>query len=170
MNRKFLKLGVSAIAISLAAGSTAYAQGNAEATEQVVVMGSRVITNGNDSPTPLTVISTADITATAPATVFDIDQDIAGHPGGQGQLLLGQALATAFAPVTASGGSGNAGTGTVTAPTVDSSYASNQLLGPAMLTYNGGMFSGCTPEQVESLHRFGTAIGTAFQISDDVTP
>jgi heptaprenyl diphosphate synthase len=32
----------------------------------------------------------------------------------------------------------------------------------------GGMFSGCTPDQVESLHRFGTAIGTAFQISDDI--
>src|SRR6185503_11042654 len=32
----------------------------------------------------------------------------------------------------------------------------------------GGMFSGCTPEQVESLHRFGLAIGTAFQISDDI--
>ena len=30
------------------------------------------------------------------------------------------------------------------------------------------MFSGCTPEQVESLHRFGAAIGTAFQISDDI--
>jgi geranylgeranyl pyrophosphate synthase len=32
----------------------------------------------------------------------------------------------------------------------------------------GGMFSGCTSEQVESLHRFGAAIGTAFQISDDI--
>ncbi|MDT7580243.1 MAG: hypothetical protein QOK35_1507 [Pseudonocardiales bacterium] len=32
----------------------------------------------------------------------------------------------------------------------------------------GGMFSGCTPEQVESLHRFGSAIGFAFQISDDI--
>jgi heptaprenyl diphosphate synthase len=32
----------------------------------------------------------------------------------------------------------------------------------------GGMFSGCTPDQVESLHRFGAAIGTAFQISDDI--
>jgi len=32
----------------------------------------------------------------------------------------------------------------------------------------GGMFSGCTPEQVESLRRFGAAIGTAFQISDDI--
>ncbi|GAA1882032.1 polyprenyl synthetase family protein [Pseudonocardia ailaonensis] len=32
----------------------------------------------------------------------------------------------------------------------------------------GGMFSGCTPEQIESLHRFGATIGTAFQISDDI--
>lgn len=32
----------------------------------------------------------------------------------------------------------------------------------------GGMFSGCTDEQVESLHRFGATIGTAFQISDDI--
>jgi heptaprenyl diphosphate synthase len=32
----------------------------------------------------------------------------------------------------------------------------------------GGMFSGATPQQVESLQRFGAAIGTAFQISDDV--
>ena len=82
MNRKFLKLGVSAIAMSLAAGSAAYAQGAAEATEQVVVTGSRVITNGNDSPTPLTVISTADITATAPATVFDGLQALPVFDGG----------------------------------------------------------------------------------------
>ena len=32
----------------------------------------------------------------------------------------------------------------------------------------GGMFSGCPPEQVEALHRFGEAIGMAFQISDDI--
>ena len=32
----------------------------------------------------------------------------------------------------------------------------------------GGMFSGCTPEQVASLQKFGAAIGTAFQISDDI--
>ena len=32
----------------------------------------------------------------------------------------------------------------------------------------GGMFSGCPPMHVESLHRFGAMIGTAFQISDDV--
>lgn len=32
----------------------------------------------------------------------------------------------------------------------------------------GGMFSGCPPEHVGSLRRFGAMIGTAFQISDDV--
>jgi heptaprenyl diphosphate synthase len=32
----------------------------------------------------------------------------------------------------------------------------------------GGMFAGCPSEHVESLRRFGSAIGTAFQISDDV--
>lgn len=32
----------------------------------------------------------------------------------------------------------------------------------------GGMFAGCTPEEIEALHRFGATIGTAFQISDDL--
>jgi outer membrane receptor protein involved in Fe transport len=68
MYREYLKRGASAIAVIVAAQSTALAQG---AAEQVVVTGSRVITNGNDSPTPLTVVSTDTITATAPATVFD---------------------------------------------------------------------------------------------------
>jgi outer membrane receptor protein involved in Fe transport len=71
MYRECLKRGVAAIAIVVAAQSAALAQGAAGSAEQVVVTGSRVITNGNDSPTPLTVISTDTITATAPATVFD---------------------------------------------------------------------------------------------------
>lgn len=82
MNRTFLKLGVSTIAIGVALASAAHAQGSNEGTEQVVVTGSRVITNGNDSPTPLTVISTADITATAPATVFDGLQALPVFDGG----------------------------------------------------------------------------------------
>jgi heptaprenyl diphosphate synthase len=32
----------------------------------------------------------------------------------------------------------------------------------------GGMFSGCAPEHVDALRGFGAAIGTAFQISDDI--
>lgn len=82
MYRKFLKIGVSAIAMAVAAGSAAYAQAGAQAAEQVVVTGSRVITNGNDSPTPVTVLSTDTITATAPATVFDALQELPVFDGG----------------------------------------------------------------------------------------
>jgi heptaprenyl diphosphate synthase len=32
----------------------------------------------------------------------------------------------------------------------------------------GGMFSGASAEQIDSLQRFGAIIGTAFQISDDI--
>jgi len=32
----------------------------------------------------------------------------------------------------------------------------------------GAMFSGCSPEQVSALRRFGEVIGSAFQISDDI--
>src|SRR5215471_1460866 len=63
MYRKRLKLGVSAVAMIVAAQSAVHAQGAQASAEQVVVTGSRVITNGNDSPTPLTVISTDTITA-----------------------------------------------------------------------------------------------------------
>lgn len=81
MYTKYLQLGVSALAIAVGASSAAQAQ-SAESAEQVVVTGSRVITNGNDSPTPLTVIQTSDITATAPATVFDGLQALPVFDGG----------------------------------------------------------------------------------------
>jgi heptaprenyl diphosphate synthase len=32
----------------------------------------------------------------------------------------------------------------------------------------GGMFSGCPPQHIASLQRFGTIFGTAFQVADDV--
>ena len=72
----------AASAFALTAASHAQAQPNAANTESVVVTGSRVITNGNDSPTPLTVVSAADITATAPATVFDGLQALPVFDGG----------------------------------------------------------------------------------------
>jgi len=77
---KHLNFSASVLALAVAASSSAFAQGTA--TEEVVVTGSRVITNGNDSPTPLTVISTQDITATAPATVFDGLQALPVFDGG----------------------------------------------------------------------------------------
>src|SRR5688572_12588435 len=39
--------------------------------EEVLVTGSRVITNGDDSPTPVTVVSTEEILAVQPGTLAD---------------------------------------------------------------------------------------------------
>ena len=60
-----------------AAGANAQAPaGNAQAAPkeelaEVVVTGSRVITNGNDSPTPVTVVTVEDIQAAHPSTVYE---------------------------------------------------------------------------------------------------
>jgi iron complex outermembrane receptor protein len=84
MYRSYLKLGVSTIAIIIGTGAIAQAQDATPPAEQVVVTGSRVITNGNDMPTPVTVISTQEITATAPATIFDGLQELPVFDGGLG--------------------------------------------------------------------------------------
>lgn len=61
------------------------------APSDIVVTGSRVITNGNDSPTPLTVIPTEQLLKVAPNTVVDAvnlapalqgSQSTASNPGG----------------------------------------------------------------------------------------
>src|SRR5258706_5468871 len=68
-----LRAGVSALALaSLASLQADSAQtADTQQAEQVVVTGSRVIANGNDMPTPVTIVSTEDLTATTPATVMD---------------------------------------------------------------------------------------------------
>ncbi len=74
---------------SLVPANTARAA--AEALEEVVVTGSRVITNGNDSPTPVTVISTEQMLTVSPTTVVDTvnlmpalqgSQSTSSNPGG----------------------------------------------------------------------------------------
>jgi outer membrane receptor protein involved in Fe transport len=47
------------------------AQGAGTGVESVVVTGSRVISDAANSPTPLTIVSTADLLATAPAAIPD---------------------------------------------------------------------------------------------------
>jgi outer membrane receptor protein involved in Fe transport len=51
---------------------------------EVTVTGSRVITNGNDSPTPLTVISADELQATHPAPVFESLLDLPAFAGSRG--------------------------------------------------------------------------------------
>jgi iron complex outermembrane receptor protein len=60
--------GVSAL--SLAAGAHAQAP-EAAAVEEIVVTGSRVIQNGNNSPTPVTVVSAQQLLQNTPSTVAD---------------------------------------------------------------------------------------------------
>ena len=55
-----LLVGTSALAFAF----TAHAQTSALELEEVVVTGSRVITNGNDSPTPVTVVDAQALLAT----------------------------------------------------------------------------------------------------------
>ncbi len=55
--------------LSLAWG--AHAQNAPASVEEVVVTGSRVIQNGNNSPTPVTVVSTQQLVTTTPSTIAD---------------------------------------------------------------------------------------------------
>jgi outer membrane receptor protein involved in Fe transport len=67
-----LKLGVSAAAMAFAATTGALAQNaNPDNVEQVVVTGSRIVRNGNDSPTPVAVITADEMQQTAPLSVPD---------------------------------------------------------------------------------------------------
>ena len=65
-----LMVGVAFAAITVANLGAAQAQ-TIQAVDEVVVTGSRVITNGNNAPTPLTVINPAQALATAPTTLYD---------------------------------------------------------------------------------------------------
>src|SRR5690242_20529161 len=59
--------GVGALAIS----SLANAQASDPVLEEIVVTGSRVIKNGDDSPSPVTVVATEDILTVQPGTLAD---------------------------------------------------------------------------------------------------
>lgn len=52
--------------------------------EEVTITGSRVITNGNDSPTPLTVMTLDSMKATTPTTVFEQLREVPAFAAGPG--------------------------------------------------------------------------------------
>jgi outer membrane receptor protein involved in Fe transport len=76
-----LLTGVSVLALSSLAN--AQTQPAADSVEQVVVTGSRVIANGNDMPTPVTVVAPAELTQTAPASIMDALQELPVFDGGR---------------------------------------------------------------------------------------
>lgn len=61
---------VSALALAMAA-APALAQSSDQELETVVVSGSRLVTNGNQAPTPVTVVSTEQLQMAAPRSVAD---------------------------------------------------------------------------------------------------
>jgi outer membrane receptor protein involved in Fe transport len=64
----------------------AFAQGAAEEQlTEVVVTGSRVVTNGNDSPTPVTVVNVQEMEAVRPGTIADQLNDMPQFSGSQTQ-------------------------------------------------------------------------------------
>jgi outer membrane receptor protein involved in Fe transport len=93
----FAGVSVLALASSANAQATAIAPsqapsgaqtGDASATQgaDVVVTGSRVIRNGNNSPTPVTVVSVEDVLRSRPTTVADALNELPVFSGSRGQL------------------------------------------------------------------------------------
>jgi iron complex outermembrane receptor protein len=70
-----------------AAGDTA--KDDAAPAADIVVTGSRVITNGNNSPTPVTVITASSLTLTTPSNVPDGLRKLPVFAGSRGAATLG---------------------------------------------------------------------------------
>ena len=77
-----LLTGVSAIAVATMAAQAQQTAAAAE-PEQVVVTGSRIISNGNDMPTPVTIISTDELLQSVPKSVMDGLTDLPIFDGGR---------------------------------------------------------------------------------------
>ncbi|HUO23815.1 MAG TPA: TonB-dependent receptor [Caulobacteraceae bacterium] len=87
MNRVklFAFLFGGASSIILASAAQAQTQGGAQ-TSEVVVTGSRVIANGNNSPTPVTVVQAQELMQLQPTTLFDALNDLPVFQGSRGQF------------------------------------------------------------------------------------
>jgi outer membrane receptor protein involved in Fe transport len=76
-----LLAGVSVLA--LASQAMAQSDSKSESVEAVTVTGSRVITNGNDMPTPVTIVTPESLTDTMPSNVMDGLQALPVFAGGR---------------------------------------------------------------------------------------
>jgi len=66
-----VRLSASGLAILAMTSGLALAQDASENVESVVVSGSRLVTNGNEAPTPVTVVSTDQLQMAAPRSLAD---------------------------------------------------------------------------------------------------
>jgi iron complex outermembrane receptor protein len=86
-----LLAGAGALALASVAGAqTAQATGQGKADnsglEEVVVTGSRVITNGNNSPTPVTVVQADELLKLQPTNITDALNNLPVFQGSRGQF------------------------------------------------------------------------------------
>jgi iron complex outermembrane receptor protein len=71
------------------AGATFGADTPDSELSEVTVTGSRTITNGNDSPSPVTVVTLDELMTSRPTTVFEALQDLPLFAGGKGGTVAG---------------------------------------------------------------------------------
>jgi outer membrane receptor protein involved in Fe transport len=81
-------IGTLALASVVNAQNAAKAGDDQELSE-VIVTGSRVITNGNDSPNPVTVVTMEELQASHPTTVFEALEELPQFSSGRGGSLGG---------------------------------------------------------------------------------
>src|ERR1700743_314251 len=71
LSARRILMSVSGLALFAASGALAQPATDATPVESVIVSGSRLVTNGAQAPTPVTVVSTAQLQLAAPRNVVD---------------------------------------------------------------------------------------------------
>jgi iron complex outermembrane receptor protein len=70
--------------LAFAFGAQAQTAASEEAVEEIVVTGSRVITNGNDSPSPVTIVQTEDLLKSTPGNLAEALGTMPAFAGSRG--------------------------------------------------------------------------------------
>lgn len=78
--------GLLSFTASAYAQTAATSAGNDENLEEITVTGSRVIANGNDAPTPVTVLRPDDVLTTKPTTLYENLVDLPVFSGSRGAV------------------------------------------------------------------------------------
>src|SRR5690348_4817892 len=81
-----LLAGTTALALTTVASAQTSTADSADTLEEIVVTGSRVITNGNNSPTPVTVVDAQELLSNNPGTISDALNSLPVFSGSNGQV------------------------------------------------------------------------------------
>jgi outer membrane receptor protein involved in Fe transport len=78
-----LLTGVGALAFALTSNAQSKSADDADDLEEVIVTGSRVISNGDNSPTPVMIVTTEQLLQTAPSTIIQALTQMPVFAGGR---------------------------------------------------------------------------------------